>query len=109
MVRYGGLDFSQPEVVMLVKISRDASERESETIIAPQGIALMMSRFRFRLAGNGGIGQRFVFAGGGIIDVYGEAAPVLPCQKGFRRGANDLTRTIQMYDLPADADSGMFR
>ena len=109
MVRYGGLDFSQPEVVMLVKISRDASEREPETSIAPLGIALLMSRFRFRPAGNGRIGQRFVFAGGGIIDVHGEAAPILPCQKGVRRSTDDLSRSIQMHDLPPDADPGVFR
>jgi len=109
MVRYGGLDLPKPEVVMLVEIPGNAPEREPETIIAPQGIALMMSRFRFRPAGNGGIGQRFVFAGGGVIDVYGEAATVLPCQKGVRRSTDDLPRSIQMHDLAPDADPGVFR
>ena len=51
MIRYGGLDLPKPEVVMLVEIPGNSPEREPETIIAPQGIALMMSRFRFRPAG----------------------------------------------------------
>ena len=51
MVRYGGLDLPKPEVVMLVEIPGNSPEREPETIIAPQGIALMLSRFRFRPAG----------------------------------------------------------
>ena len=107
--RYGVIDFSEPIVVVLIKFSGNAAQRETVAIVCPYGIVLVSADSCLRSLGNGSFSQRSVGFSCGVIDIDSQIAAVFPLDEGFRRCADDIARTIKMYDFSSDTDSGVFR
>ena len=82
--RYGIFDFSETIVMMLIKFSGNAAQRETVAIVCPYGIGLVSADFCLGSLGNGSFPQRGVGFSCGVIDIDSQITAIFSFNKCFR-------------------------
>lgn len=82
--RNGIFDFSETIVMVLIKFSGNAAQRETVAIVCPYGIGLVSADFCLCSLRNGSFPQRGVGFSCGVIDIDSQITAIFSFNKCFR-------------------------